>query len=1119
MKRATVLAGIVLLSLPAVAFADMPGDTVLARLVGRSRDLVNGYVRTIAGDPMDYHSANPLVRNALLARATDGRRIAEWETAPVPANTKAKSATFVWLAALSGSKGAKKFTLALGRSDVLIFTTQQDSTTKSWTATGPAGVSLTFCATEADRFQDLFGYMFLTVPAPLFTKGAPLTIRVTGEQAESQAWFMVFQHPLVGRIRTRALPALVSATDTVCQPVQVDLEHYGAAREVRIGADSIHAIPVRLEWGVRTVTIAYPAVVADREVSIALFERGKPTVRIPVLLKPVTRRTFYLLPHSHTDIGYSAHQVKVEQDHIRYIDRALALAESTRTFPEGSRFKWNVEVAWELDRYLVQAAPEQRERVAAAIRDGSLGLNALYTNTLTGIQRPEELLRTTAFARKFAREAGVPLTSAMITDIPAYSWSLVTALGLAGVKYFSSGPNYMPQLPDGGDRIGHALRAWGDRPFYWTSSNGEHRVLMWMAGHGYSWFHGWVLGRLSLANPTPLFAYLEDLDSLKYPYDMVQLRYTVDGDNGPPDETLAATVRDWNAAYVSPRIVIATTAEMFDTFERRYGANLPTYSGDLSPYWEDGAASTAKELSANREAAERLVQAEAMFSLAPSGALSAARVDSAWTDVLLFSEHTWGAYNSVSEPDSPSVIAQWEHKKRFIDRAAAAAKELLLPPDLFRDTVSAIDVVNTASWVRTDLVRIPAGLVVPGNRVSDERGTPLPSQRLRDGDLAILVRDVPPLGSRRIRFVAGDPVPPANPVHVEPGKLVGKEISLDIEAKTGAIRSMVWFEKRLELVDDTCWAGLNEYLYVPGTDPRTLVRDSAVTIRQGEAGPLVASWIVESTPAGTRVFRREVSLTAGLGGRIAITDLIDKLPVRSKESVHLAFPFLVPGGEVQLDLGWEVLRPEQEQLPGSCKDFFCMQRWADVSNGQFGVSLASVDAPLVEIGELTDESPGPRGVRRWRDQLPASQTLFAYVMNNYWHTNYKADQEGEALFRFFLLPHGRFDRGSAYRFGVEASQPLLLRAVPLSGDIPGLPLTLIPSQVAVTSLRPTGDGKGWIMRLFNPSIEPDDFLYRWSGPGTGAVYGSDLNGTKGERLRLPITVPPLGVRTIRVERQ
>jgi alpha-mannosidase len=140
-------------------------------------------------------------------------------------------------------------------------------------------------------------------------------------------------------------------------------------------------------------------------------------------------------------------------------------------------------------------------------------------------------------------------------------------------------------------------------------------------------------------------------------------------------------------------------------------------------------------------------------------------------------------------------------------------------------------------------------------------------------------------------------------------------------------------------------------------------------------------------------------------------------------------------------------------------------------------------------------------------------------MNNYWHTNYRADQEGPAAFRFVLRPHGRFDRVAAYRSGVEASQPLLLRVVSSADPPSGLPFTLIPSGVAVTTVRPATDGRGWILRLFNPSETPDEFLYRWSGPGSGAVFASDLDGRKGERIQLPIALSPQGVRTIRVERQ
>ena len=97
--------------------------------------------------------------------------------------------------------------------------------------------------------------------------------------------------------------------------------------------------------------------------------------------------------------------------------------------------------------------------------------------------------------------ADVTADSAMITDIPSYTWSVVPALAQSGVRYFSSGPNYMPNLTDGGDRIGGALKAWGDKPFYWISPSGKEKILFWMAGRGYSWFHGLNMGELSLAEP------------------------------------------------------------------------------------------------------------------------------------------------------------------------------------------------------------------------------------------------------------------------------------------------------------------------------------------------------------------------------------------------------------------------------------------------------------------------------------------------------------------------------------------------------------------------------------------------------------------------------------------
>ena len=134
------------------------------------------------------------------------------------------------------------------------------------------------------------------------------------------------------------------------------------------------------------------------------------------------------------------------------------------------------------------------------------------------------------------------MPTAMHSDIPGVSWTSVAALSEAGVRYFSSGPNYMPGLPDGGDRIGSTLKALGDKPFWWVSPSGEERLLFWMAGRGYSWFHGLNTGPHDRSQPRRRAASTcGALAEAGYPWDMVQVRYTIGGDNGPVDPSLP----DW----------------------------------------------------------------------------------------------------------------------------------------------------------------------------------------------------------------------------------------------------------------------------------------------------------------------------------------------------------------------------------------------------------------------------------------------------------------------------------------------------------------------------------------------------------------------------------------------
>ena len=121
------------------------------------------------------------------------------------------------------------------------------------------------------------------------------------------------------------------------------------------------------------------------------------------------------------------------------------------------------------------------------------------------------------------------MTTAVTSDVPGFSWGIVSAMAQSGVKYFATAPNF-------NDRIGYTLQAWGDRPFYWTSQSGKERVLTWMAGASYSSFHE---GPLSQLGDEKIMKLMRKLDEAAYPYDMVQLPYTL-GDNGGPDASRPA---------------------------------------------------------------------------------------------------------------------------------------------------------------------------------------------------------------------------------------------------------------------------------------------------------------------------------------------------------------------------------------------------------------------------------------------------------------------------------------------------------------------------------------------------------------------------------------------------
>lgn len=1047
---------------------------------------LSGYRKSIAGQTIDYHSSDPDVDSALLVRGQTIAPSISWETDPIPA-AHAEYVQFIWLAGIECAGFAEEkeihhFVFSIDGQLWFTFQNAKNETARNWKIGGHDGAELSFSAIMADKAGDLFGYMTLKIPAKRFPPGQPLIFDVRGDNSGSPDWYMTFQHPFTLTPQVRSEPALVRYRGRTMQVLRIHLDNLIEGRNVTIRAPHQEPFKATLKIGANILQWPIPEVRSERQGTV-IFKINSGTVeKISVNVLPVRQREIYLLSYSHNDIGYTDLQPDVERKQWKNLEEAMRLIRETRNYPEDARYKWNLETIWALESYLRQASPQHKEEFLADVRNGSIGLSALYANMLTGLANSDEMSHFFDFARELRAEDHLPMTTAVTSDVPAFSWGLVSALAENGVKYFATGPN-------SGDRIGYTLEAWGDKPFYWISQSGNEKILTWMAGASYSSFHQ---GTLAQFGDEKILKLARKLDEQSYPYDMVQLPYTL-ADNGPPDPTLPDFVRRWNERYITPRLIIATHDQMFREFEKRYGTKLPIVRGDFTPYWEDGAASTAFETALNRAAVDRLIQGETLWSIVGPQSFPAPEYDSAWRDVSFYDEHTWGAHNSIEEPDLPFVKQQWEFKRRFAFEADRLSRELLekalsLNPVSTNDTV---EVFNTNSWPRTDVVMLSPELSKAGDLVIDVEGAPVPSQRLSTGELALLAKDVPPLSSRQFFIKQGQSYGHKT-ASVQGTTIVADSMAVTVDSRTGAISSLEWKQNGAELVDRSRRLGLDQDLYVPGTDSSKAQTLSNVQVRVKEKGNLVTSLLVEGEASGAKYYSSEIRLVAGLN-RIDLITSIDKKGVREKEGVHLAFPFAIPSGQLRYDVADSIVRPEVDQLAGACKNFFSVESWVDVSNPDYGVTWSSKNAPLIEIGAITAEQP-------WIKTINPSSSFYSYVMNNYWHTNYKADQEGPVIFNYSIMPHGPFNAVDAAKFGIERRQPLVAGAGNSSATRKNFLGQMSTSSLLILSAKPMGE-RTFLLHIYNPSGEKQLF-----GPSSHSAHDffhlslSDAAGSSGTQV-------------------
>jgi hypothetical protein len=433
-------------------------------------------------------------------------------------------------------------------------------------------------------------------------------------------------------------------------------------------------------------------------------------------------------------------------------------------------------------------------------------------------------------------------------------------------------------------------------------------------------------------------------------------------------------------------------------------------------------------------------------------------------------------------------------------------------------------------------VIVSKALSSTGDRVIDAAGHSVPSQRLSNGELAFLASDIPPFAAARFTFTAGEPLAPWNPVTLDRDSISNGRLHARIDETTGGISELNLDGASTNFVQTAGNETLNQYVYLPGDNLADVQGSGPVTITPIDRGPLVASLHIESDAPGCKKLTRQMRLVAG-ADHLELTNTIDKkrAPInpnprdrqksrefaqrQGKESVSFTFPFNVKDGQIRLDIPLGLMRPDADQIPGACKNWMPVGRYADVSNDHEGITLATLDAPLVELGYLSTLLGSQSDPEVWRKQIEPTQKIYSWVMNNHWSTNYRAYQDGVAVFRYSVRPHSVFEPADATRFATGLSQPLIV--APAAGPAPGGKplLTVEPADVLVTALKPADDGNGWLVRLFGASGQDRKAKLQWSLNSKVNLWLSDTSEKPIRLVDSEIVVPGWGLVTLRAQQQ
>lgn len=698
----------------------------------------------------------------------------------------------------------------------------------------------------------------------------------------------------------------------------------------------------------------------------------------------------FLTGHTHIDTAW----LWPLKETVRKCGRTFATAcRLMERFPE---FRFSCSQA-QLFEYTKQHYPELYTEIKRWVAEGRWETTgAMWVETDTNVPSGESLIRQILYGLKFFREEfGTRPTVCWLPDVFGYNAGL-------------------PQI-----LVGCGLRSFWTHKLHWQSSDEFPYHLFWWEG---------IDGTRVLAhipklaggynsNPTPeqlTQAHDNYLQKVAYPEQLFPFGYG-DGGGGANEQMMEFA----NRAERYPGLPACRqgTTEQFFADVHEAAPELPTWVGELYLETHRGTYTTqGRTKLGNRRCELALRDAEIWSTIATTLGkdLPEATFDfeALWRKTLLHQFHDILPGSSIGEVYEDTAADHAEVLKQVL----AAQEAALLGLAGEGKSERYFRVLNSLSWERDD-VAIATVPTLSGEVVALAGGQAVPTQILaQNGDtakVAFLVQGVPSVGEMSVELVEGNS--PETELRAENRTLENELYLLELDEEGAIVRLL---DKRLqrEVIPEGERANRLQ-LFQDGPEAESAWNIHATYVKREypwegdclveiiEQGPVRAVARVTRTHHSTELVQ-DIILYAGLP-RI---DFCTHVEWHEKQTLlKVAFPLAIHASHATFEVQFGAYERANHRNTSWDQEKFevCAQRWADLSEGGYGVSL------------LNDSKYG-------YDVL--GNVLRLTLLRGTEQPDPEADQ-GPHDFKYSLLPHlGDWRQGETVKQAAQLNIPLVTSA-------------------------------------------------------------------------------------------